>query len=67
DAVAIFRLDNQVAAAVKAVTARIEPAPAVAARRAQPVASPAQARRPSSSPSSSSSFVAPSDGDWQEF
>ncbi|MBK0056676.1 methyl-accepting chemotaxis protein [Stenotrophomonas sp. S39] len=67
DAVAIFRLDNQVAAAVKAVTARIEPAPAVAVRRAQPVASPAPARRPSSSPSSSSSFVAPSDGDWQEF
>ncbi len=67
DAVAIFRLDNQVAAAVKAVTARVAPTPAAAARRPQPAGAPASARRSSASPSSSSSFVAPSDGDWQEF
>ncbi len=67
DAVAIFRLDNQVAAAVKAVTARVAPAPAAVARRPQPATAPTPARRSSASPSSSSSFVAPSDGDWQEF
>ncbi|KAA8994518.1 HAMP domain-containing protein [Stenotrophomonas cyclobalanopsidis] len=67
DAVAIFRLDNQVAAAVKAVTARVTPAPVAAARRPQTAAAPTPARRSSASPSSSSSFVAPSDGDWQEF
>ncbi|HDS1045374.1 TPA: cache domain-containing protein [Stenotrophomonas maltophilia] len=66
DAVAIFRLDNQVAAAVKAVTARVEPAAVAAVRRPQPAApAPAPARRPNAT--SSSSFVAPSDGDWQEF
>ncbi|WP_303639044.1 methyl-accepting chemotaxis protein [Stenotrophomonas tuberculopleuritidis] len=60
DAVAIFRLDNQVASAVKAVTARIEPAAAhPAPPRQQP--GPAPIRR------SHSSTVASSDGDWQEF
>ncbi|WP_426353545.1 methyl-accepting chemotaxis protein [Stenotrophomonas maltophilia] len=61
DAVAIFRLDNQVSAAVKAVAARIEPATTAAvAPRPQPA--PAPLRRNSNA----STFVA-SDSDWQEF
>ena len=61
DAVAIFRLDNQVSAAVKAVAARIEPATTAAvAPRPQPA--PAPLRRSSNA----STFVA-SDSDWQEF
>ncbi len=61
DAVAIFRLDNQVSAAVRAVAARIEPATTAAvAPRPQPA--PAPLRRSSNA----STFVA-SDSDWQEF
>ena len=61
DAVAIFRLDNQVSAAVKAVAARIGPATTAAvAPRPQPA--PAPLRRSSNA----STFVA-SDSDWQEF
>ncbi|MGE6334084.1 methyl-accepting chemotaxis protein [Stenotrophomonas sp. NPDC077659] len=61
DAVAIFRLDNQVAAAVKAVVARVEPVPpASAARRPQLAAAAGRS-------SHNASFVAPSDGDWKEF
>ena len=64
DAVAIFRLDNQVSAAMKAVAARVEPVRGAAAvARPQPVPTPAPVRRTGSN---ASTFVA-SDSDWQEF
>jgi len=64
DAVAIFRLDNQVSAAMKAVAARVEPVRvATAVARPQPVPTPAPVRRTGSN---ASTFVA-SDSDWQEF
>ena len=62
DAVAIFRLDNQVSAAVKAVAARVAP-PAHAIVRAP--ARPQAVR--TAAPRTPSSQVASSDGDWQEF
>ncbi|WP_164118932.1 methyl-accepting chemotaxis protein [Stenotrophomonas maltophilia] len=62
DAVAIFRLDNQVSAAVKAVAARVEPARVTTVARPQPTSTPAPVRRSSNT----STFVA-SDSDWQEF
>ncbi|PJL41167.1 methyl-accepting chemotaxis protein [Stenotrophomonas maltophilia] len=61
DAVAIFRLDNQVSAAMKAVAARVEPA-TTAAVAPRPKVAPAPLRRSSNA----STFVA-SDSDWQEF
>ncbi|MBH1496540.1 methyl-accepting chemotaxis protein [Stenotrophomonas riyadhensis] len=61
DAVAIFRLDNQVSAAMKAVAARVEPA-TTAAVAPRPQVAPAPLRRSSNA----STFVA-SDSDWQEF
>ncbi len=57
DAVAIFRLDNQVSAAVKAVAARVEPARVTTVARPQPASTPAPVRRSSNA----------SDSDWQEF
>ncbi len=63
DAVAIFRLDNQVSAAMKAVAARVEPVHVAAAvARPRPAPTPAPVRRSSNA----STFVA-SDSDWQEF
>ncbi|MDR2960417.1 MAG: chemotaxis protein, partial [Stenotrophomonas sp.] len=62
DAVAIFRLDNQVSAAVKAVAARVEPPRITTVARPQPTSTPAPVRRSSNA----STFVA-SDSDWQEF
>jgi len=62
DAVAIFRLDNQVSAAVKAVAARAEPARITTVARPQPTSTPAPVRR-----SSNASTFAASDSDWQEF
>ncbi|AWT14636.1 methyl-accepting chemotaxis protein [Stenotrophomonas maltophilia] len=62
DAVAIFRLDNQVSAAVKAVAARVEPARVTTVARPQPTSTPTPVRRSSNA----STFVA-SEGDWQEF
>ncbi len=62
DAVAIFRLDNQVSAAMKAVAARVEPARVTTVARPQPTSTPAPVRRSSNA----STFVA-SDCDWQEF
>ena len=62
DAVAIFRLDNQVSAAVKAVAARAEPARVTTVARPQPTSTPAPVRR-----SSNASTFASSDSDWQEF
>ncbi len=62
DAVAIFRLDNQVSAAVKAATERVEPARITTMARPQPTRTPAPVRRSSNA----STFVA-SDSDWQEF
>ncbi|HDS1162333.1 TPA: chemotaxis protein, partial [Stenotrophomonas maltophilia] len=66
DAVAIFRLDNQVAAAMQAVAAHVEPARVAAVARPQPgqtqVPAPASTRR-----SSNTSTFAASDSDWQEF
>ncbi|SNY60806.1 methyl-accepting chemotaxis protein [Stenotrophomonas sp. CC120223-11] len=62
DAVAIFRLDNQVSAAVKAVAARVEPARVTTVARPQPASTPSPVRRSSNA----STFVA-SDSDWQEF
>jgi methyl-accepting chemotaxis protein len=62
DAVAIFRLDNQVAVAVKAVTAKVAPkAASPAPAPARPLSTPATIRR------THSSTVVSSDGDWQEF
>ncbi|HEL4239010.1 TPA: cache domain-containing protein [Stenotrophomonas maltophilia] len=66
DAVAIFRLDNQVASAMKAVAARVEPvraATVVARPQPAPTPAPAPVRRTGSN---ASTFVA-SDSDWQEF
>ncbi|HDS1534063.1 TPA: cache domain-containing protein [Stenotrophomonas maltophilia] len=64
DAVAIFRLDNQVSAAVKAATERVEPARITTMARPQPTRTPAPVRRSSNA----STFVASdSDSDWQEF
>ncbi|HEL3751195.1 TPA: hypothetical protein UMV35_003529, partial [Stenotrophomonas maltophilia] len=57
DAVAIFRLDNQVAAAVKAVAARVEPT--VTANTARAHAPAAPVRRAHTPPVVAS--------DWQEF
>ncbi len=62
DAVAIFRLDNQVSAAMKAVAARVEPARVTTVARPQPTSTPTPVRRSSNA----STFVA-SEGDWQEF
>jgi len=62
DAVAIFRLDNQVSAAMKAVAARVEPARVTTVARPRPTSAPAPVRRSSNA----SAFVA-SDSDWQEF
>ncbi|WP_164137945.1 methyl-accepting chemotaxis protein [Stenotrophomonas maltophilia] len=62
DAVAIFRLDNQVSAAVKAAAERVEPARITTVARPQPTSAPAPVRRSSNA----STFVA-SDSDWQEF
>ncbi len=62
DAVAIFRLDNQVSAAMKAVAARVEPARVTTVARPQPTSTPAPVRRSSNA----STFVA-SESDWQEF
>jgi methyl-accepting chemotaxis protein len=57
DAVAIFRLDNEVAAAVKAVAARVEPSATADTARAHALAAPV--RRAHTSPVVAS--------DWQEF
>ncbi|MGP3393535.1 methyl-accepting chemotaxis protein [Stenotrophomonas maltophilia] len=62
DAVAIFRLDNQVSAAVKAVAERVEPARITPVARPQPTSTPTPVRR-----SSNASTFAASDSDWQEF
>ena len=62
DAVAIFRLDNQVSAAVKAVAERVEPARITTVARPQPTSTPTPVRR-----SSNASTFAASDSDWQEF
>ncbi|KAF1017242.1 MAG: Methyl-accepting chemotaxis protein I [Stenotrophomonas maltophilia] len=69
DAVAIFRLDNQVAAAVKAAVAQVEaparPAPAArpaASARPRPPAAPT--RPPAPAPRRT---PASDDGEWQEF
>ncbi|MBA0346584.1 methyl-accepting chemotaxis protein [Stenotrophomonas maltophilia] len=62
DAVAIFRLDNQVSAAVKAAAERVEPARITTVARPQPTSTPTPVRRSSNA----STFVA-SDSDWQEF
>ncbi|HEL4113531.1 TPA: cache domain-containing protein [Stenotrophomonas maltophilia] len=66
DAVAIFRLDNQVSAAVKAVAARVEPARVTTVAPPQPSRTPAPAPIPARRSSNASTFVA-SDSDWQEF
>ncbi|MET0889720.1 MAG: chemotaxis protein, partial [Stenotrophomonas maltophilia] len=66
DAVAIFRLDNQVAQAVSAVTARAVAAmgPVRPAGRPAPPASPAlRAAAPVRTPRSTPA----DDGNWQEF
>ncbi len=60
DAVAIFRLDNQVAVAVKAATAKVAPKAASPAP-SRPLSTPAPIRR------THSSTVVSNDGDWQEF
>ena len=62
DAVAIFRLDNQVSAAVKAVAERVESAYITTVARPQPTGTPAPVRR-----SSNARTFAASDSDWQEF
>ncbi|CAM0124235.1 methyl-accepting chemotaxis protein I, serine sensor receptor [Stenotrophomonas maltophilia] len=63
DAVAIFRLDNQVSAAVKAVAERVESACiTTTVARPQPTGTPAPIRR-----SSNARTFAASDSDWQEF
>ncbi|MCR1006326.1 MAG: methyl-accepting chemotaxis protein [Stenotrophomonas maltophilia] len=62
DAVAIFRLDNQVSAAVKAVAERVESACITTVARPQPTGTPAPVRR-----SSNARTFAASDSDWQEF
>ena len=62
DAVAIFRLDNQVSAAVKVVAERVESACITTVARPQPTGTPAPVRR-----SSNARTFAASDSDWQEF
>jgi len=65
DAVAIFRLDNQVRAAVSAVTAPLRPAtPPVAAQR--PAARPARAAAVAA-PRPARPLPTSDDGQWQEF
>ncbi|GAB3049157.1 methyl-accepting chemotaxis protein [Stenotrophomonas tumulicola] len=64
DAVAIFRLDNRVDAAVRAVAARVE--------TAMPTATAALSRRPAPrtthrQPPASRPLPTPDDGNWQEF
>ncbi|MGZ0028560.1 methyl-accepting chemotaxis protein, partial [Stenotrophomonas sp. S4] len=66
DAVAIFRLDNQVSAAMQAVAAHVEPVRVAAVARPQPSRTPAPAPIPARRSSNASTFVA-SDSDWQEF
>ncbi len=66
DAVAIFRLDNQVSAAMQAVAAHVEPVRVAAVVRPQPSRTPAPAPIPARRSSNASTFVA-SDSDWQEF
>ncbi len=63
DVVAIFRLDNQVAAAVSAVTSRVV-VPAAARPRAASAARPAPRAQPAPRPQRSAT---PDDGNWQEF
>ncbi|MBH1645564.1 cache domain-containing protein [Stenotrophomonas maltophilia] len=62
DAVAIFRLDNQVSAAVKAVAERVESACITTVARPQPTGPPAPVRR-----RSHARPFAASDSAWQEF
>jgi len=65
DAVSIFRLDNQVAAAVSAVAARV--APPAPLRSVKPVvAAKASAAKPSAAPRAARTTPA-DDGNWQEF
>jgi len=66
DAVAIFRLDNQVNAAVRAVAERIE-RPAHRAPVPATVASRAAARPPAHAPATPRALSTPDDGNWQEF
>ncbi|WP_432591769.1 methyl-accepting chemotaxis protein [Stenotrophomonas maltophilia] len=66
DAVAIFRLDNQVSAAMQAVAAHVEPVRVAAVAHPQPSRTPAPAPIPARRSSNASTFVA-SDSDWQEF
>jgi methyl-accepting chemotaxis protein len=61
--VAIFRLDNQVAAAVSAVTSRVV-VPAAARPRATSAAGPAPRAQPAPRPQRSAT---PDDGNWQAF
>ncbi len=62
DAVAIFRLDNQVAAALSAVTARV--AVPAALRPALKAVAPAARAQPAPRAQRSAT---PDDGNWQEF
>ena len=65
DAVAIFRLDNQVDAAVRAVAARVERPAVVATQARAPTRTPARAAgRPTPTPRV---LQTPDDGNWQEF
>ncbi|MBA0401892.1 MULTISPECIES: methyl-accepting chemotaxis protein [Stenotrophomonas maltophilia group] len=66
DAVAIFRLDNQVSAAMQAVAARVEPARVTTVAPPQPGRAAAPAPIPPRRSSNASTFAA-SDSDWQEF
>ncbi|QNA95756.1 HAMP domain-containing protein [Stenotrophomonas maltophilia] len=66
DAVAIFRLDNQVSAAMQAVAARVEPARVTTVAPPQPSRAAAPAPIPPRRSSNASTFAA-SDSDWQEF
>ncbi|WP_164263877.1 methyl-accepting chemotaxis protein [Stenotrophomonas maltophilia] len=66
DAVAIFRLDNQVSAAMQAVVARVEPARVTTVAPPQPSRAAAPASISPRRSSNAGTFVA-SDSDWQEF
>ncbi len=66
DAVAIFRLDNQVSAAMQAVAARVEPARVTTVAPPQPSRAAAPAPISPRRSSNAGTFVA-SDSDWQEF
>ncbi|AYA90625.1 chemotaxis protein [Stenotrophomonas sp. Pemsol] len=66
DAVAIFRLDNQVSAAMQAVAARVEPARVTTVAPPQPSHAAAPAPISPRRSSNAGTFVA-SDSDWQEF